>query len=129
MLGLLFALTRTQKKVMAVGFTLYFAVCFFLSYELEINFLVPVILTGFTLFHLFLAQRTEFAADGSDSTEDPKAERKRSKRIIRAERCILLLTVVSICLNGICENDPRFSDRIEKHVAQRHFPDLLDYRI
>ena len=112
---LLFTLTRTQKKVMAVGFTLYFAVCFFLSYELEINFLMPVILTGFTLFHLFLAQRTEFAADESDSAEDPKTERKRAKRIIRAERGILLLTVVSICLNGICENDPRFSNRIESY--------------
>ena len=112
---LLFTLTRVQKKVMAVGFTLYFAVCFFLSYELEINFLVPVILTGFTLFHLFLAQRSEFAAGDADSAEDPKAERRRAKRIIRAERGILLLTVVSICLNGICENDPRFSDRIESY--------------
>ena len=112
---LLFTLTRVQKKVMAVGFTLYFAVCFFLSYKLEINFLIPVILTGFTLFHLFLAQRSEFAADDAGSAEDPKAERRRAKRIIRAERGILLLTVVSICLNGICENDPRFSDRIESY--------------
>ena len=112
---LLFTLTRVQKKVMAVGFTLYFAVCFFLSYKLEINFLIPVILTGFTLFHLFLAQRSEFAADDAGSAEDLKAERRRAKRIIRAERGILLLTVVSICLNGICENDPRFSDRIESY--------------
>lgn len=112
---LLFTLTRVQKKVMAVGFTLYFAVCFFLSYKLEINFLIPVILTGFTLFHLFLAQRSEFAAGDADSAEDPKAEGRRAKRIIRAERGILLLTVVSICLNGICENDPRFSDRIESY--------------
>ena len=113
---LLFTLTRIQKKVMAVGFTLYFAVCFFLSYELEINFLVPVIFTGFTLFHLFLAQRSEFAAEEPAQVEDPEAaERRRAKKILRAERGILLLTVVSICLNGICENDPRFSDRIESY--------------
>ena len=100
---LLFALTRTQKKVMAVGFTLYFAICFFLSYELEINFLIPVIFTGFTLFHLFLAQRSEFAVDEAGSSEDPEAStRKRAKRIRRAERGILLLTVAGICLNGIC---------------------------
>ena len=113
---LLFVLTRTQKKVMAVGFTLYFAVCFFLSYELEINFLMPVIFTGFTLFHLFLAQRSEFAAEGAGGLEDPEADaRRRAKRVRRAERGILLLTIAGICINGICENDPRFSDRIENY--------------
>ena len=112
---LLFTLTRRQKKVMAVCLTLYFAVCFLLSYELETNFLIPVIFTCFTLFHLFLAQRTEFAAGEPDIAEDSDAWRRRTRRVRRAERGILLLTVAGICLNGICENDPRFSDRIESY--------------
>ena len=77
---------------------------------------MPVIFTGFTLFHLFLAQRSEFAAEGAGGLEDPEADaRRRAKRVRRAERGILLLTIAGICINGICENDPRFSDRIENY--------------
>ena len=111
----LFTLTRGQKKGIAVSFTLYFAVCFFLSYRLEINFLAPVIITGFLIFHLFLAQNAEFEADGTGEDEDPGAARRRAAKSRRAQRGILLLTVAGVCMNGICENYPRFNDRIEAY--------------
>ena len=107
----LFTLTRGQKKGIAVLFTLYFAVCFFLSYRLAINFLAPVILTGLTIIHLFLAQNAEFAAEETDE-EDPKAARRRTAKSRRAQRGILLLTIAGVCMNGICENYPRFNDRV-----------------
>ena len=121
----LFTLTRTQKKVMAVGLTLYFAVCFFITYRLELFFLVPVIITAFTLFHLFLAQRSEFEAEGSEETEDPKAARRRAARFRRAESGILILTIVGICVNGVFENYPRFTDRI---ASYKEFDCLAPFR-
>ena len=112
---LLFTLTNTQKKVMVIGLTLYFAVCFIIARDLEFNFLVPVILTCLTMLYLFFSQKEQFEAPVSEEPEEPKAARRREARFRRAQRGILLLTVLSICFNGVYKNWPRFNDRIASY--------------
>ena len=117
----LFTLTDFQKRAMVAGLTLYFAVCFVIADEIEPNFLVPFIFTCITLLYLFNAQKNRFevpAVAGSEESEalsaaeDPKAVRRAQARFRRAQRGILLLTVVGICANGVYKNYPRFNDRI-----------------
>ena len=119
---ILFTLTEFQKRAMVAGLTLYFAVCFVIADEIEPNFLVPFIFTCITLLYLFFAQKEQFEApqtDGSEAeepqTEDPKTARRRQARFRRAQRGILLLTIVGISANGVYKNYPRFNDRISEY--------------
>lgn len=132
---LLFTLTASQKRAMVAGLTLYFAVCFVIADEIEPNFLVPFIFTCITLLYLFFAQKELFEAPapevpetgavgteepetgaaGTEEPEDPKAARRREARFRRAQRGIILLTVLGICANGVYKNYPRFNDRITEY--------------
>ena len=118
---LLFTLTAFQKRAMVAGLTLYFAVCFVIADEIEPNFLVPFIFTCITLLYLFNAQKERFEAPAVAGTEEPeaaedsKAVRRAQARFRRAQRGILLLTVVGICANGVYKNYPRFNDRISDY--------------
>ena len=136
----LFTLTEFQKRALVAGLTLYFAVCFVIADEIEPNFLVPFIFTCITLLYLFFAQKGQFEAPairpsesealeadapdaesvkteafGAGESEDPRAARRREARFRRAQRGILLLTVVGICANGVYKNYPRFNDRLVEY--------------
>ena len=54
-------------------------------------------------------------AAAAKPAEDPKAVRRAQARFRRAQRGILLLTVVGICANGVYKNYPRFNDRISEY--------------
>ena len=110
----LFTLSRMQKRVLAFGLLLYFAVCCFLAYNLTADFLVPVIFTCFTLVFLFLSQMRPSADPGSE-----EAQSREAARHARAQRGVLILTIAAICINGVLENYPAFSSRIESYKDLR----------
>ena len=110
----LFTLSRMQKRVLAFGLLLYFAVCCFLAYNLTADFLVPVIFTCFTLVFLFLSQSRHSADPGSE-----EAQSREAARHARAQRGVLILTIAAICINGVLENYPAFSSRIESYKDLR----------
>ena len=61
------------------------------------------------------AKSIKAEAVGAGEPEDPKAARRREARFRRAQRGILLLTIVGICANGVFKNYPRFNDRLVEY--------------
>ncbi len=137
----LFTLTHGQKVSMSVSFMLYFFICNLLDDRLMTSFLMPVIFTALTLIFILLSQRQERQQETGEETASgegiaageetaavgdalPESGNRRQqdrgyRRFLRAQTGIVLLTALSIGVNGLALNYPGEDSRLNTYKDLR----------